>query len=106
MNPSDPKLGLAVDLSRQILGLAKQKNWPEVQRLDRERLQLLEEVFSGGSDKSNSEETAAQLRELIDLNNEAMDLCAQAKQNVLTEGRKIRQGKEAVAAYMERQADS
>lgn len=106
MTPSDSKLSLAIDLSRQILELAKQKSWPEVQRLDRERLQLLEEAFSSNSDKSNDEETAAQLRELIGLNNEAMDLCTQARQNVLTEGRKIRQGKEAVAAYMERQADT
>ena len=106
MTPSQSKLDLAIDLSRQILELAKQKDWPELQRLDRERLQLLEEVFSADPDHSKDDEIATRLRELIDLNNEAMDLCTQAKQNVLTEGRKIRQGKEAVAAYMERQADS
>ncbi len=106
MTPSHSKLDLAIDLSRQIIELAQQKNWDEVQRLDRERMQLLEEIFSSKPDHSKDDKTAARLRELIDLNNEAMELCAQAKDGVLKEGRKIRQGKEAVAAYLERQADS
>ncbi len=105
MTPSKSKLDLAIDLSRRIIGLAQQKDWAELQRLDRDRMQLLEEIFSSNPDHSQDDETAARLRELIDLNNEAMELCAQAKQGVLKEGRKIRQGKEAVAAYLERQAD-
>jgi hypothetical protein len=96
---------LAIDLSRRILAHAKQKNWSDVQQLDAERMTLLEEIFSGQRADANNKEAAARLQELIDLNNEAMEICTEAKQGVLTEGRKIRQGKEAVAAYMERQAD-
>jgi hypothetical protein len=100
MNHSETKLGLAIDLSRRIIECARQQEWPEVERLDRERMGLLEELFSGGAIDREDEATVAQLQSLSDLNDEALQLCARAKEAVMSDGRKLQRGKKAVSAYL------
>jgi len=92
---------LAVDLSRQIVSLAQQQDWPQMERLDHERMQLLKDIFSDQSLDSEEAGIKQQLQSIVDLNDEAMELCSQAKDDMLTDGRKLRRGKEAILAYKE-----
>ncbi|MCP3671260.1 MAG: flagellar protein FliT [Gammaproteobacteria bacterium] len=101
MDHLQENIRLAVDLSRQIVDLAQQQDWPQMERLDQERMQLLKEIFSEQSLDSEESGIKQQLQSIVDLNDQAVGICSQVKDSMLTDGRKLRRGKEAILAYKE-----
>ncbi len=101
MDHLQENIRLAVDLSQQIFDLAKQHNWSQMERLDHERMELLKEIFSDQSLDSEESGIKQQLQCIVDLNDQAMQICSQFKDNMLTDGQKLRRGKEAILAYKE-----
>jgi hypothetical protein len=96
-------IALALDLSEQIVNLAKEKDWSKMEQLDTERMDLLKAVFTSPSfsNKKNSPEVKRKLDTISSLNSEAIDLCSQAKDGMLADGRTLRRGRDAIQAYKE-----
>ena len=96
---------LALDLSKQIFSLAQDKDWSQIEQLDIKRMALLKAIFSDQSLNVEEREVKAQLQSIVDLNNKAVDLCSQAKEDMLIGGRELRRGRDAILAYKEQTSD-
>jgi len=96
---------LALDLSKQIVSLAQDKDWSQIEQLDIKRMALLKAVFSDRSLDVDEHEVKEQLQSIVDLNSEAVDLCSQAKEEMLIGGRELRLGRDAISAYKEQTSD-
>lgn len=105
MDRLEKDICLAVDLSKQIVSLAQEKDWSQMEQLDIKRIGLLKAVFSDQSLNIEEHEFKEQLQTIIDLNNKAMDLCSQAKEEMLIGGRELRRGRDAISAYKEQSSD-
>ncbi|MCU7891730.1 MAG: hypothetical protein KZQ78_08995 [Candidatus Thiodiazotropha sp. (ex Ustalcina ferruginea)] len=92
-------LDLALELSREIVRLAEEKAWSEMEQLDRQRMQVLESVFSDAGLKVSNREVTASIQAVKELNDKAMEICADARVVVVADSKKIRLGREATAAY-------
>jgi len=98
-------ISLALDLSKQIVSLAQEKDWVQMEQLDIKRMALLKAIFSGQSLDAERPEVKEQLQSIVDLNNKAVDLCSQAKEEMLVGGRELRRGRDAISAYKEQTSD-
>ena len=91
-------LQLAFELSHDILRLAQQQQWSELQQLEGKRMRLLEAVFSD-PELSRSQAVEDQIQQIISLNDRTVALCEEAKKDVMRDGKKLKLGREAVQAY-------
>jgi hypothetical protein len=100
----EQNLQLAFELSHDILRLAEDKQWSELQQLERKRMQLLEAVFSD-PELSRSQAIEDQIQQIITLNDRTAALCEEAKQSVMQDGKKLKLGREAIQAYRKQTRD-
>jgi hypothetical protein len=105
MSDLHTNLTLALDLSRQIVELAGQSAWTKMAQLDRQRLPILESVFNDNEFKANPGSYNAQVQQIVDLNNQAVSLCADARGEISQKGRKLKVGKDAIVAYSKHVSD-
>ncbi|MCU7932184.1 MAG: flagellar protein FliT [Candidatus Thiodiazotropha sp. (ex Codakia rugifera)] len=98
-------LELALELSQEIVRLAQEKAWPEMEQLDQQRLQLLKAFFSAGDFNSHDRMVEESIQSILDLNDRALAICAEARDFVMEDGRKVRLGREAIAAYQKQSFD-
>jgi hypothetical protein len=96
-------IALALDLSEQIVNLAKENDWSQMERLDAERMDLLKSIFTDHSFDATkiSPEVKRKLDSISSLNSEAIDLCSQAKDELQADGQTLRRGRAAIKAYKE-----
>jgi hypothetical protein len=97
------KLSSAIDLSNRILELADAQEWAQVEQLDGERMELLKAVFSDPDLDRTDPEIRSQLQQVLQLNDQAVGICSNAREGLVSDGRKLQQGKEAVSAYLKNQ---
>jgi hypothetical protein len=95
----EKNLNLALELSQEILSHANDKAWSEIEQLDRQRMQLLESIFSDAEFKANKQMLAEFTRTVMELNEKTMEICSNARGEVMADSRKVKLGKEAVIAY-------
>jgi hypothetical protein len=100
----EQNLQLAYDLSHDILRLAQQKQWSELQQLERKRMQLLEAVFSD-PELTRNKAIEDQIQQIISLNDRTVALCEDARKDVMQDGKKLKLGKEAIQAYRKQTRD-
>jgi hypothetical protein len=107
MDQLQKDIALALDLSEQIVGLAREKEWSQMEQLDLQRMDLLQAVFTGQSFSANElpPELQQKFQNIADLNAQAMELCSQAKDELLTDGKTLRRGRAALKAYKEQAPD-
>ncbi|MCU7876046.1 MAG: hypothetical protein KZQ84_04450 [Candidatus Thiodiazotropha sp. (ex Lucinoma borealis)] len=98
-------LKLALELSQEIVRLAEQKVWSEMEQLDQQRLQLLEAFFSAGNINSQDQMVEESVQSILDLNERALAICAEARDYVMEDSRNVRLGREAIAAYQKQSFD-
>jgi hypothetical protein len=94
----EQNLKLALTLSQEIYRLAVEKQWSEMEQLDRKRIQLLEAIFAD-PELSTSKKSQDQVEQIVALNDQAMSLCEEAREGLIEDGKKLKRGKEAVRAY-------
>lgn len=85
-------------MSQEILQLAEQKQWSELEPLDRKRMQLLEAVFSDPG-LSRNEAFEDRIQQIITLNDRTVALCEAARKGVIEDGKKLKIGRDAIHAY-------
>jgi hypothetical protein len=100
----EQNLTLALTLSEEILRLAAEKQWSEMEQLDRERMQLLEAIFSD-PEISAHKDFQAQIQRILALNDQAMSLCKDARGELMRDGQRLKLGKEAIRAYRKQSRD-
>ena len=98
-------LDLALELSTEIIRLAREEAWSDMEQLDRQRMQILESVFSHTEIRANPQKFEDIIQQLVELNDQAIDLCAKARGAVIKEGQSLKQGREAIAAYRKQSYD-
>ncbi|MCU7847153.1 MAG: hypothetical protein KZQ89_03975 [Candidatus Thiodiazotropha sp. (ex Lucinoma kastoroae)] len=98
-------LKLALELSQEIVRLAEQKAWSEMEQLDSQRLQVLEAFFSAGNINSQDRMVEESIQSILDLNDKALSICAEARDFVVEDGKKVRLGREAIVAYQKQSFD-
>lgn len=103
MNNYAEKLAAAVELSNRIVQVAEEKDWHQLGRLDQQRKGLLEDVFSDASRLKADSELKRAVQKIIQLNEQALHLCAESRESLSADGHKIKRGREAVAAYQQQQ---
>jgi hypothetical protein len=97
---SEERLRLAIELGNRIIELAHLQDWSGIGQLDADRMKLLEEIFSDPDLDVADKEIRSQLQRLLQLNDEAVEICARTREALVVDGRKIRQGREAISAYL------
>ncbi|MEL0585205.1 MAG: flagellar protein FliT [Candidatus Thiodiazotropha sp. (ex. Lucinoma kazani)] len=105
MSQHKDNLKLALELSHEIVRLAQEKAWPEMEQLDRQRLKLLESYFLTSDSKNNDSDGAESIQSILDLNNRALEICAKARGALMEDGKKVRLGREAITAYQKQSFD-
>jgi hypothetical protein len=95
----EKNLNLALELSREILHHANKEAWSEIEPLDRQRMQLLESIFSDAEFKANRQVFAEFTGTVKELNDKAMEICNSARGVAMADSRKVKLGKEALVAY-------
>jgi hypothetical protein len=91
-------------MSEEISHLATEKQWPEMEQLDRKRMQLLEGLFAD-PEFSASKEFQDQIQQIVALNDQAMSICEEAREGLIREGQTLKLGKEAIRAYGKQSRD-
>ncbi|MEJ2455756.1 MAG: hypothetical protein P8103_16585 [Candidatus Thiodiazotropha sp.] len=100
MDRLQENLSRAIELSRRIIDLGRDEAWDEIDRLDRERLQLLQAVFENRAELAAAGEPCrSQLESILELNEEALDICRQARQTNMDNSRAVKRGLDAITAY-------
>ena len=103
MTHPQEQLGSAIKISNRILELADEQEWAQIEQLDGERMALLKAVLSDPDLDRGDPEIRSQLQRVLQLNDQAVEICAHARKGLVSDGRKIQQGKEAVSAYLKNQ---
>ncbi|MES9940570.1 MAG: hypothetical protein ABW104_18415 [Candidatus Thiodiazotropha sp. 6PLUC2] len=99
------KLDLAIEMSNEIIRLAEDEAWSDMQELDRQRMQVLELAFNDAELKSNPKNYEAIVQQIVGLNNRALRICSKARGVVSEKGRTLKLGREAIAAYHKQSFD-
>jgi hypothetical protein len=93
-------LSRAIELSRRIIDLGRGEAWDEIDRLDRERLQLLQAVFENRAElEAAGEPCRSQLQSILELNQEALNICLTARNASMDNSRAVKRGLDAITAY-------
>jgi hypothetical protein len=100
----EQNLKRALTLSREIYRLATEKQWSEMEQLDRERMQLLESIFAD-PELSASREYQARIQQIVALNDQAMSLCEEVREGLMQNGKRLKLGRAAVKAYRKQSRD-
>ncbi|MES9975078.1 hypothetical protein [Candidatus Thiodiazotropha sp. LNASS1] len=98
-------LNLALELSQEIVRLAGEKRWSDMDELDRQRMQILESIFADPEMRTGHGDFEDQLEQIVALNNQAMAICTEAREGVIQDGKRLKLGKEAVNAYLKQSYD-
>ncbi|MBV2091940.1 MAG: hypothetical protein KUF72_13745 [Candidatus Thiodiazotropha sp. (ex Ctena orbiculata)] len=85
--------------------MAQDAAWAEMEQADRQRITLLESVFSDAEFQQKSDDYRPQLRKIADLNEQALVLCADAKGKLNQQGRSLKVGRKALSAYKRNSLD-
>ncbi|MET0029756.1 MAG: flagellar protein FliT [Candidatus Thiodiazotropha sp.] len=102
MSRIQENLEQALDLSQRILNLARNAEWGEMERLDRQRLPLLQTLFNDPQSPSGFED---QIQTILALNEEALAVCSQARGGMEKKGRNLKLGRVALQAYRKQSTD-
>ncbi len=95
----DNNLTLALDLSHRIIELGKEGKWDQVRDLDEQRLRLLKRLFADTAMASRRDEFKIQIETLLELNEQAVAICAQARSDSMVSSRTAKRGMRAINAY-------
>ncbi|MEW8657924.1 MAG: hypothetical protein AB2603_06290 [Candidatus Thiodiazotropha endolucinida] len=98
-------LNLALELSQEIVRLAGEKRWSDMDELDRQRMRILESIFADPEMRTRHRDFEDQLEQIVALNNQAMAICTEAREGVIQDGKRLKLGKEAVHAYLKQSYD-
>jgi ubiquinone biosynthesis protein COQ9 len=104
MSALEQNLNLAFELSQEILRLAGEKQWSELEQLDRERMQVLKSIFADPT-ASQSQGFEEKVQQIMQLNERTVTLCEVAREGVMRDGKKLKLGKDAVQAYRKQAQD-
>ena len=99
------RVDLALELSNEIIRLARDEAWPDMEELDRQRLQILESIFKDRELQSNPKAYETDFQKIAGLNNQALTICAKARGVISQKGRTLKLGREAIAAYQKQSYD-
>ncbi|MCG8486734.1 MAG: hypothetical protein MI756_04625 [Chromatiales bacterium] len=105
MSQLQQNLSQAVELSQRIFDLAQDSAWTEMEQADRQRITLLESIFSDAEFQQKSDDYEPQLRQIVDLNEQALALCADARGKLNQQGRSLKVGRQALSAYKKNSFD-
>lgn len=102
MTASHNKLQLlqqAHQLTQNMLSLAKQQKWEDLQKLETQRQVLLNDIFPLTDDDSETETFLIALQTLIDTNQALIAHCQEGKHSLQLQMRDAKFTKKAVTAY-------
>lgn len=102
MTTSHDKLQLlqqAHQLTQNMLSLAKQQKWEDLQKLEKQRQILLNDIFPLTDDDSEMETFLIALQTLIDTNQALIAHCQEGKHSLQLQMRNAKFTKKAVTAY-------
>lgn len=88
-----------LSLSQDMLQLAEKGDWEPVGELQQQRLQLMEALFPLDADSLNQSETAQQIKAILALDKQLMDLASAQQKEVGAVLGKLNQGRQATKAY-------
>lgn len=86
-------------MSKQMLTLAKNREWEQVTELEEKRRVLVLQCFQQPTSEQDSPEVAASIREVLRLNQEVTELGKQSREELGGELRTNITGRTAQAAY-------
>ncbi|MES9863614.1 MAG: hypothetical protein ABW157_21740 [Candidatus Thiodiazotropha sp. LLP2] len=95
----------AIELSQRIVDLAQDSAWAEMEEMDHQRKPVLESIFSDADFKVNPGKYEVQMDKIVNLNNQALTLCADAKGDIKQKNRTLKLGREAISAYQKNSFD-
>jgi hypothetical protein len=99
------KIDLALELSNEIIHLAQDEVWSDMEELDRQRMQILELIFKDAELQSNPRGFETDIQKIVALNNQALTICSKARGVISEKGRTLKLGREAIAAYQKQSYD-
>ncbi len=105
MSQLQDNLDQAMDLSQRILSLARNAEWGEMERLDRQRLPLLQTLFNDPDLTAQLEGHEQQIETILSLNEQALAVCSEARGGMLKMSRNLKQGRVALKAYRKQSYD-
>ncbi|WP_292360307.1 MULTISPECIES: flagellar protein FliT [unclassified Methylophaga] len=89
----------ALQLTQNMLNLAKQKNWEALDPIEKKRQLLLDALFPLADSSVEIKKVATDLQKLIDTNNELIAHCQKGKQSLQLQMRDAKFTQKAVTAY-------
>jgi hypothetical protein len=98
-------LNLALELSQEIVRLAGEKLWADMDRLDQRRMRILKTIFADPDMKARHGEFEARIEQIMALNDRAVAICTEAREEVVRDGKRLKLGKEAIQAYRKQSYD-
>ncbi|MCG7931613.1 MAG: hypothetical protein N0C88_13925 [Candidatus Thiodiazotropha lotti] len=105
MSQLQQNLSQALELSQKICTLAQEAAWSEMEQADRQRITLLESIFSDADFQLKSDHYEPQLRKIVDLNEQALVFCADARGKLNRQGKSLKVGRQALSAYKKNSFD-
>lgn len=102
MTDSSDKLNAlhqAVQVTKNMLAMAKQKQWTELPEIEEKRQKLLQSIFPLDQYSPEIESQMTVLQTLIDTNNELIAHCQEGKQSLQLQMRNAKFTHKAVTAY-------
>lgn len=66
---------------------------------------IIRGIFSPGNVNSQDRMVEESIQSILDLNDRALSICAEAREFVVKDGRKVRLGREAIVAYQKQSFD-
>lgn len=102
MSNSDDKLNMlqqALQLTQEMLKLAKQQKWDALEPLNQQRQSLLQAIFPLADNPPSVESFSTLLQSLIDTNHQLIAHCKEGKQSLQLQMREAKFTQKAVTAY-------
>ncbi|WP_316368203.1 flagellar protein FliT [Candidatus Thiodiazotropha sp. CDECU1] len=100
----EQNLKLAFELSQEILRLAGEEQWSELEQLDHKRMQTLKVIFAD-PEASSSEGFEERVQQIVALNDRTLAICEAARVDVMKDGKKLKLGRDAIQAYRKQAQD-
>ncbi len=100
----DQNLKRAFELSQEILRLAGEEQWSELEQLDQKRMQTLKAIFAD-PEASRSEGFEERVQQIVALNDCTVAICEEAREGVMKDGKKLKLGRDAIQAYRKQAQD-
>jgi hypothetical protein len=98
-------LDLALEMSNEIIRLAQDEAWSDMEDLDRQRMYILESIFNHSELLSNPHKYEGIIQQIIELNNQALAICSKTRGEMSKKGQTLKLGREAIAAYQKQSFD-